>query len=127
MNKEVEIKEEKGGGSMGRHGNNKKGEEYKVNRKQTKFFVDLSKEKLPLERVFDLLAKSNNKELGSEVRFKELALFAIEKITDKDIDKLKDQSLSEMEKVQKALDEYNLKNKTSLTMGEFLVKKLSIN
>lgn len=127
MNKEVEIKEEKGGGSMGGLGDNKKGEAYKVNRKQKKFFVDLSKEKQLLTRVFDLLAKSNNKELGREIRFKELALFGIEKITDKDIDKLKDQSLSEMEKVKKALDEYNLKNKTRLTMGEFLVKKLSIN
>jgi SMC interacting uncharacterized protein involved in chromosome segregation len=127
MSKEVEENKEEGIGSMGGLGDSKKGEAYKVNRKQTKFFVDLSKEKQPLERVFDLLAKSNNKELGREIRFKELALFGIDKITDKDIDKLKDQSLSEMEKVKKALDEYNLKNKTSLSMGEFLVKKLSIN
>jgi hypothetical protein len=74
-----------------------------------------------------LLAKSNKKDYGREVTFKDLALFGIEKLTDKDIDKIKDGSLSEMEKVEKALDEYNQKNRTTLSMGEFLVKKLSIN
>jgi len=32
-----------------------------------------------------------------------------------------------MEKVERALEEHNKKNETSLTLGEFLVKKLSIN
>lgn len=102
-------------------------QEYQINPEQTKFFVDLSKEKEPLEKVFDLLTKVNQKNYGREITFKDLALFGIEKITDKDLDKIKDGSLSEMEKVEKALDEYNQKHGTKLSMGEFLVKKLSIN
>jgi hypothetical protein len=31
-----------------------------------------------------------------------------------------------MERVQKLLDEHNQKNSTSLSMGEFLVKKMNI-
>lgn len=102
-------------------------QEYQINPEQTKFFIDLSKEKEPLEKIFDLLMKVNQKNYGREITFKDLALFGIEKITDKDLDKIKDGSLSEMEKVEKALDEYNQKHGTKLSMGEFLVKKLSIN
>lgn len=127
MNGVIELNEKKvSGKKRGRKSKNEK-VVYELNRDQTKFFVDLSKERVPLEKVFDLLIKSNKKDYGREITFKDLALFGIDKIVDKDIDKIKDGSLSEMEKVKKALDEYNLKNKTSLSMGEFLVKKLSIN
>ncbi len=127
MNEVIEIKEKKvSGKKRGRKSKNEK-VVYELNRSQTKFFVDLSKEGVPLEKVFDLLTKSNKKDYGREITFKDLALFGIDKIVDKDIEKIKDGSLSEMEKVVKALDEYNLKNGTSLSMGEFLVKKLSIN
>ncbi|MCF8060740.1 MAG: hypothetical protein K9K67_15665 [Bacteriovoracaceae bacterium] len=127
MNGVIELNEKKvSGKKRGRKSKNEK-VVYELNRDQTKFFVDLSKERVPLEKVFDLLIKTNKKDYGREITFKDLALFGIDKIVDKDIDKIKDGSLSEMEKVKKALDEYNLKNKTSLSMGEFLVKKLSIN
>lgn len=127
MNEVIEIKKEKvAGNKRGRKSKDGK-VVYELNRGQTKFFVDLAKEKVALEKVFNLLTKSNQKDYGREVVFKDLALFGIDKIVDKDIDKIKDGSLSEMEKVKKALDEHNEKNKVNLSMGEFLVKKLSIN
>lgn len=89
--------------------------------------VKLSKEKESLELVFDLLGKANNKEHGREITFKDLALFALSKLTNKDIEKIREGSLSEMEKVEKTLKEYNEKNGTNLELGEFLVKKLNIN
>ena len=101
--------------------------EYAINEEQTKFFVDLSKEEDVLKKVFSLLSEANQKEHGREITFKDLALFSIDKITSKDIDKIKESSLSEMEKVERALVDHNKKNKTNLTLGEFLVKKLSIN
>ncbi len=127
MNEVVNKEKDKGLGK--KRGRKRKDEKmvYELNRGQTKFFVDLSKEKVPLEKVFDLLSKSNEKDYGREVTFKDIALFGIDKITDKDLERLRDGSLSEMEKVDKARDEYNQKNGTSLSMGEFLVKKLSIN
>lgn len=134
MNEVLNIKKEEGiqnpspvqKKKRGRKPKNEK-TEYQINSEQTKFFVDLSKEKDSLEQIFNLLRKANKKNYGREITFKDLALFGIDKITEKDLDKIKDGSLSEMEKVEKALDEYNQKNGTKLSMGEFLVKKLSIN
>lgn len=102
-------------------------QEYKINKKRTKFMVALNEDKESLEMVFTLLCKANNKDVGREIKFKDLALFGLSKLTDKDIEKIQENSLSEMEKVQKALKEYNKKNGTNLDLGEFLVKKLNIN
>lgn len=100
---------------------------YEVNKEQSKFFVDLSKETKCLKKIQDLLLKANNKAHGGEVIFKDLALYAINKLTEKDIEKIQEASLSEMEKVQRSLDEYNRKHGLSLTLGEYLLKKLNIN
>ena len=140
MSTEIEMKEEGNNKMVGADvktksvPNKKRGrkpknhkEEYNLNEDQSKFFVDLSKEKEVLEQLFNLLKEANNKTYGREITFKDLALFGIEKITPKDIEKIQDNSLSSMEKVEKALDEYNKKNSTNLALGEFLVKKLSIN
>jgi hypothetical protein len=62
--------------------------------------------------------------LGSDLR--DLVIHAVPKLNSKDIEKIQDQSLTEMERVKKLLDEHNEKNKTTLTLGEFLVKKLNI-
>jgi len=93
---------------------------------QSKFFIDLSKDKKVLEKIFSLLSKANDKAYGREISFKDLLVFAIEGVTEKDLEKLKETSLSEMERVQRHLDEYNQKNKTTLGLGEFLIKKLNI-
>ncbi len=100
---------------------------YEVNRGQSKFFVDLSNEDKELEVVFDLLTKANKKTYGHPISFKDLSIFAIRKLNAKDIEKIQEQSLSEMEKVGRMLVEYNQKNNTTLGLGEFLVKKLNIN
>jgi hypothetical protein len=116
----IEIKK------RGRKPKNQK-KEFIHNHEQTKFFVDLSSDKLSLDLIFSLLEKCNTKDYGKEIHFKDLSLFAIAKINDKDIEKIQEGSLSEMEKVQRALDEHNKKAGSSLSLGEFLVKKLGIN
>ncbi len=110
----------------GRKPKNQK-KEFIVNQEQTKFFVDLSSEKDSLDLIFGLLGKCNQKDHGKEITFKDLSLFAIGKLNDKDIEKIQEGSLSEMEKVERALDEHNKKSGSSLTLGEYLVKKLGIN
>lgn len=102
-------------------------EEYVVNREQTKFFVDLSKEKKTLNKVLDLLEEVNKKSYGKEITFKDISIYAIRKLSQKDFEKIQEGSLSEMEKVERALDEYNQKNNDSLSLGEFLVKQLKIS
>ncbi|QDK42399.1 hypothetical protein DOM21_13280 [Bacteriovorax stolpii] len=101
-------------------------EENHVEDHQYKFFVDLRHEKEVLEQILKMLKEANNKPYGKEINFRDLAVYAVPKLTIKDIEKIQEGSLTEMERVQRLLDEYNEKNKTSLSLGEFLVKKLNI-
>ena len=105
--------------------NQKKGLE--VNKEQTKFFVDFSNEKESLDLIFNFLEKCNEKSYGRAILFKDLCQYALSKLNSKDIDKIKDQSLSEMERVELALIEHNKKTGQALSLGEFLVKRLGIN
>lgn len=97
------------------------------NQEQTKFFIDLSNEKESLSLIFDLLKRCNEKNYGRVILFKDLCLYAVTKLTDKDLEKIQELSLGEMEKVQRALDDHNKKTGLTLSLGEFLVKKLGIN
>lgn len=93
---------------------------------QYKFFVDLRHEKEVLEQVLKTLKDANNKTYGREILFRDLAIYAVPKLTTKDIEKIQESSLTEMERVQRLLDEHNEKSKTHLSLGEFLVKKLNL-
>jgi len=114
-----EGKEEK------KRGRKKKGEEKKEGMRN-KFFVDLGNDQEVLLLINKLLVEANNKSYGREIIFKDLVIHALPKLNSKDVEKIQDQSLSEMERVKRLLDEHNEKNKTALSLGEFLVKKLSI-
>ncbi|HAZ13907.1 MAG: hypothetical protein A2X86_13020 [Bdellovibrionales bacterium GWA2_49_15] len=122
----IGIKSGSGNGNKARRSKTEK-QVYIINKEQTKFFVDASGDKQSLDLIFDLLARCNQKTKGREITFKDICLLALPKITDKDIERLQEVSLSEMEKVQRALEEFNQKNGTNLELGEFLVKKLNIN
>jgi hypothetical protein len=102
-------------------------QEYVINRDRCKFYVDLSEDKAMTDLIFAFLEKANNKEHGREITFKDLVILAIPRLIEKDIERLQEMSLSEMEKVERALKEFNTKHGLNLTMGEFLVKKLNIN
>ena len=101
-------------------------EEFILNKDQTKFFVDLSKDKKILKDIMDFLEQANNKSYGKEITFKDLSIYAVKKLNSKDIEKIQENSLSEMEKVERELDDYNSKNGESLSLGEYLVKALKI-
>ena len=135
----MERKEEGNGNEIGNKNGNGNGDKNKarrprtekqvhiLNKEQTKFFVDASGDKDSLVLIFDLLARCNQKAKGREITFTDLCLLALPKLTDKDIERLQEASLTEMEKVQRVLEEFNQKNGTNLELGEFLVKKLNIN
>lgn len=98
-----------------------------INKEQTKFFVDLSHEKKILDLIFSFLVKCNQKSYGRIITFKDLCLYSLSRLTEKDISKVQEMSLTQMEKVQRALDDFNEKTGQKLELGEFLVKKLGIN
>ena len=125
INKEISGERERRR-KRGRKAKNQK-KEFVINKDQTKFFVDLSHDKVELSLIFELLGKANQKDYGREITFKDLALFSVTKLTDKDLEKIQESTLSDMEKVERALIEFNKKNNSSLTLGEFLVNRLSIN
>jgi hypothetical protein len=109
-----------------RERNKSKKSESKINKEQTKFFVDLGKEKAVLESIITIIREANNRDYGREITFKDLAVYALPRLIAKDLERIQESALSDMERVQKLLDEHNQKNSTSLSMGEFLVKKMNI-
>lgn len=115
-------------GLIRKRGRRKKDEAQELHepKDQNKYFIDVSKNKEQRELIQNILNQANNKNYGREIILKDLVLIALPKITVKDIEKLQESSLSEMERVSMALDEYNKKSEVKLTLGEFLVKKLAL-
>ena len=101
--------------------------EVKIDSEQKKFFVDLSSEEDERRQVLEILQKANSKDYGREIIFKDLALFGISKITDKDIPKIQEMSLSKQEKLQRLVDEHNLKHNTTLSFEDYFLMKAGIN
>jgi len=125
MNEEVSVSEVSSKGRESKKREKKK-EESIVEDTQYKFFVDLRHEKDVLEQILKMLSVVNNKTYGRELTFKDLSVYAVPKLTSKDLEKIQESSLSEMERVQRMLDEHNEKTNSKLSLGEFLVKKLNI-
>lgn len=92
---------------------------------QTKFFVDLSKDQESLDLVNDHLDKLNDKEFGREILFKDLCLFAIGKLSEKDHKKIQEASRSQLEQLQQAHIDFNRQNNKQLTFEEFLLLKVT--
>ncbi len=110
-----------------RRGRRKKGETIETGtRDQKKFFVDASKDKIERDIIIKLLEDANRKSFGRKIILKDLVYYALPKLNQKDIEKIQESALSEMEKVERALAAYNEKNEIKLGLGEFLVKRLGI-
>ena len=99
---------------------------YKLNREKVRFTVDLSNEKKSLEVVFKLLEQANKKDYGREIDFRDLAIYGINKLGQRDVEKIQEASMSEMEKVERLFNEHQPKHGGDMTLGGFLVKKLNI-
>lgn len=113
------------GGRKGRKENIKNHQEIEVEQ-QSKFFIDLRKDSENLEMILNVLKEANNKDYGREIILKDLVLAAVPKLTTKDVERIQEQSLTDMERVQRHLDDYNQKNNTKFALGEFLVKKFNL-
>ncbi len=96
------------------------------NSEKSKFFIDVSKEQETIELIAKLLSDANNKSCGRKILLKDLIIASLPKLTQKDIERIQENALTDMEKIERLLVEHNEKNGTSLTLPEFLVKKLNI-
>jgi hypothetical protein len=127
IKKEREEKEKNKSKEKKKKSKDEKNEKKQENKNgQDKFFVDVSKDAESKDHISKLLAEANNKSLGREIIFKDIAIAGIAKLTNRDIEKIQDNALSDMERVERLLVEHNEKFKSNLTMGEFLVKRLNI-
>ena len=93
---------------------------------KSKFFIDVSKDLETRDLIAKLLSEANSKSFGREIFLKDLLMASLPKLTPKDIERIQENTLTDMEKIERLLVEHNEKNKTTLTLGEFLVKKLNI-
>lgn len=125
---EEESKTERLEESKKKRGRKKKGSMGAITepKDQYKYFIDVSKDDQQKNIIQNLLKQANDKKHGREILLKDLVLAALPKLSAKDIEKIQESCLSEMEKVERALYDYNLKNQTNLELGEFLVRKLGI-
>ncbi len=115
-----------GNGIKKRTRNSKREVETQINEEQNKFFVDLSKEHAVLASIILLIREANKRTLGRVITFKDLVVYALPRLTPKDLERIQESTLSYMERVQRALDEHNQKHSTNLDLGEFLVKKMNL-
>jgi hypothetical protein len=99
-----------------------KNEEIQESKEQNKFFIDVSKEIESRDLIRTLLQQANLKNYGREITLKDLVIAALLKLKPIDVEKIQENSLSDMEKVQRTCDEYNKKHNTSLDLGEYLIK-----
>ena len=95
--------------------------EYVPKEDQRKFAADLGDEDEGRQLVLDLLMKANSKQFGREIIFKDLVVFAFGKLTDKDIIKIQENSLTNKEKAERVVAEYNQKHGTKLTLEEYVL------
>ena len=66
-------------------------------RSQSRFIIDLRHDKKGLEKVLELLKKVNEKDYGEEISFKEMCLYSLNKLNEKDFERIKENSLTDME------------------------------
>ena len=85
-----------------------------------------SEEAESLKLVEELINRCNDKDNGREVSFKEVALHALKKLTDKDIEKIKEASLSHWDILEAEHKKYIKKSGQNIDLSQFLVMKLKL-
>jgi hypothetical protein len=83
-------------------------------------------EKEEHDLVKELLSTLNDKTFGREITIKDLLLWSARNMTEKNKNKLKEDTLSLKDKVLKRLKEENEKNDTNLDIYEVLANKMKI-
>jgi hypothetical protein len=121
-----EVKKEKGERGKKTMGKKKKEIKEDESNEKSKFFIDVSKEIETRDLIGKHLSEANNKSFGREIILKDLVIASLPKLNQKDIERIQENALTDMEKIERLLVEHNEKNKTTLNLGEFLVRRLNI-
>ena len=97
--------------------------EFKPNEEQKKFIIDVGSDDEVRQMILGLLCKCNSKTYGRDITFRELVIYSFSKITDKDIPKIQESSLTPREKAEKVVADYNQKHGSNLTLEEYILTR----
>lgn len=103
-----------------------KNEEAKEKEDTGKYFVDVSGDAETWSLVKKLLKEANNKTLGRKIKFNDLAVASLPKLTSKDIERIQENAMSFEDILRKFCMEQNEKNNTKVSDAEILVRKLNL-
>ncbi|MEI8346253.1 MAG: hypothetical protein WCG27_02215 [Pseudomonadota bacterium] len=92
-----------------------------------KITMDLGQSEWAQKKIEELLEQANQKSYGRRITVRDLVIHALGKVDPSDIQKLQEESMNDMQKIQRMVDEYNKQNSSSLDMGQFLKMKLNMN
>jgi len=123
---EVEEVKKIGGSIIKKKRGRKRTKERPSIESKKKFFIDFSQDNKNHKLVVELLTKANKKNFGREVMFKDLITHSLEKLTDKDIERIQDQTITSTDKLKMYLEKHNEKHGLDLKLEDLLVEKLKI-
>ena len=99
----------------------------KVNDKismQDRFFIDVSDDVKSLELIHRLLEDVNTKKYGRKLILKDLVVVALTKLKQKDLEALKDLSLTGPDLLRMECDEFNKAQSTKISLNEYMYLRL---
>jgi hypothetical protein len=73
----------------------------------------------------DLIIRCNQKDFGATIDFSTIVAYSLRLLTESDILEIQNNSLSDQERVQELVNDYNIKHGTNLTMFEFVLNGLN--
>ena len=91
-----------------------------ITRRQDRFFIDVSGDVKGLELIHGLLEEVNSKKYGRKLTLKDLVMVALTKLKKKDLEAMKESSLSGMDVFRPKCDLYNQDNNTNLNLAEYI-------
>ncbi len=87
---------------------------------QDRFFIDVSGDDESLKMIHSLLKDVNDKKYGRKIILKDLLLVGLSKLKVKDLERIKETSLSATDLVKRKADEYNKAHGTTFGLYDYI-------
>lgn len=92
---------------------------------QDRFFIDVSDDEKSFELIHGLLNEVNTKKYGRKLILKDLVVVALTRLKQKDLEQLREASLSATDLVKRKTDEYNEAHGTKYGIYDYIEAMIS--